>query len=134
MRVHVIADLISLQGDPGGLAGKLAGYPRDTVIPAAGSWLGQFNAGYATPAEMTQNGKLENGSCGTPLGEILDAGLYLGQPAELTESWPNPAIFLDPSYWAELQRRNSLASNITDLDNHRQEHPPAYPPLPAAAC
>jgi hypothetical protein len=78
--------------------------------------------------------RLSNQSCGTPLGDLLDAGLYLGQPAELTSSWWNPAIFLDPAYWAELQRRDALANNIVDLNTYRQQQPPAYPPLPAPTC
>jgi hypothetical protein len=134
VRTYVIADLVPLQGDPGGLAAKLAGYGRGSVIPAAGTWLGQFNAGYATPAGTNQSGQLENEWCGTPLGQVLDAGLYLGQPAELTGSWPDPAVFLDPAYWAELQRRNTINGVHVDLNTYRQEQPPVFPPLPAAAC
>lgn len=135
VRTYVIADLIPLEGDPGGLGAKLAGYPRGTVIPAAGTWLGQFNAGYAEPGlKNVSNGQVVSQFCGTPLGKVVDAGLYLGQPADLTVSWPNPAIFLDPAYWAELQRRDALQGNTVDLDSYRQEHPPAYPSQPAAAC
>jgi len=134
VRTYVIADLIPLHPDPGGLGAKLASYRRDAVIPAAGTWLGQFNAGLATPGELGQNGQVTNRLCGTPLGEILDAGLYLGQPADLTASWPDPAIYLDPAYWAELQRRNALHGNIVDLDSYRQQQPPVYPSQPAAAC
>ena len=32
-RIYVIADLVPLAGDPGGLAKRLSRYPRDTVIP-----------------------------------------------------------------------------------------------------
>ena len=135
VRTYVIADLIPLEGDPGGLGARLASYPRDTVIPAAGTWLGQFNAGYTDSGlKNVSNSQVFNSLCGTPLGKVVDAGLYLGQPADLTVSWPNPAIFLDPAYWAELQRRNTLGGNNVDLDSYRQEHPPAYPSLPAAAC
>jgi hypothetical protein len=38
------------------------------------------------------NGELSNPYCGVLLGSLLDAGLYLGQPGDLTASWPNPAI------------------------------------------
>jgi hypothetical protein len=38
------------------------------------------------------SGKPSNPYCGVPLGSLLDAGLYLGQPGDLTASWPNPAI------------------------------------------
>ena len=44
-RIYVIADLVPLAGDPGGLATKLSRYSRNTVIPASGTWLGSFNAG-----------------------------------------------------------------------------------------
>jgi hypothetical protein len=136
VRTYTIVDLVPLQGDPGGLATKLAAYPRGTVIPAARTWLGQVNAGYVTPGLLTNNGTLTNPYCGIPLGELQDAGLYLGQPAQLTASYPNPAIYLDPTYWAELQRRNALPGKGggIDLNTYRQEKPPGYPPLPAAAC
>jgi hypothetical protein len=52
-------------------------------------------------------------------------------------SWPNPAIYLDPTYWAELQRRNTipgLKGGGIDLNTYLQEKPPGYPPLPGAAC
>jgi hypothetical protein len=132
VRTYTIADLIPLHPDPGGLAAMLAGYPRGSAIRAAGTWLGQFNAGYVLPGDTNKNGQAVN--CGTPLGDLLDAGLYLGQPADLTASWPDPAIFLGPAYWAELQRRNALGGNIVDLDAYRQQQPPAYPPQPAASC
>ena len=38
------------------------------------------------------SGKPSNPYCGVLLGSLLDAGLYLGQPGDLTASWPNPAI------------------------------------------
>jgi len=44
-RIYVIADLVPLAGDPGGLAAKLSRYPRNTVIPTAGTWLGSLKAG-----------------------------------------------------------------------------------------
>jgi hypothetical protein len=47
---------------------------------------------------------------------------------------PNPAIFLDPAYWAELQRRNAIHAIHIDLNTYRQEQPPTFPPLPAASC
>jgi hypothetical protein len=132
VRTYTIADLIPLDTDPGGLGPKLANQPRGTVIPTAATWLGQFNAADVLPGDLRQNGQSAN--CNTPLGEILDAGLYLGKPSDLTASWPNPAIFLDPTYWAELQRRDALAGNLLDLDTYRQQQPPTYPSQPAASC
>ena len=73
-RIYVIADLVPLSGDPGGLAAKLSGYPRNTVIPAAGTWLGSFNAGmFVAEAQGSQPGTLADTS--TPAA---------GQPAHGT--------------------------------------------------
>ena len=96
-RTYTIADLVPLAGDPGGLARKLARQPRP-----ANPW------------------------CGTRLGSLIDAGLCLGQPEELTQSWPNSAIYLDLEYWQELQRRNALSGNAVDLDSYRLEQPARY--------
>jgi hypothetical protein len=67
----------------------------------------------------------------------MDAGLYLGQPGDLTMSWWNPAIYLDPVYWAELRRRNVLKGNTVDLDSYRREQPVQLPKpqlLPSMEC
>ena len=120
-------------------APQLAQYPRFTVIPAAGTWLGSADAGLlfgdvgppgpggkAVPRpRRCRNGKPfgkpviprgGNGNtpssphCGKPVKSLVDAGLYLGPPQELIASLPNPAIYHDPIYWKELQRRNTLGS------------------------
>ena len=59
--------------------------------------------------------------CGKPVRTLVDAGLYLGPPQELTASLPNPAIYHDPTYWKELQRRNTIGLSV-DLNWWRQEH------------
>jgi hypothetical protein len=123
-RVYTIVDLVTLAGDPGGVAKNLAAYPRNSVIPTKGTWLGGLDAGLMPPS---LHGGLHTAAtnpwCGTRLGTLIDAGLYEGQPSELTASWPNPAIYLDPSYWAELRRRNALHGNVVDLDAYRKEQP-----------
>ena len=127
-RIYTITDLVPFAGDPGGLASKLSRYPRDNVIPTTGTWLGSFDAGLAVAVlRRGRNGTQFNPYCGVPLGSLQDAGLYLGQPGDLTTSWPNPAIYLDPAYWKELQRRNAQLGNPVNLDSYRQEHPPQYP-------
>jgi hypothetical protein len=133
-RAYVIADLVLFAGDPGGLARKLSAYPKDTVIPAARTWLGSFDAGLFAQLTFRTGG---NPLCGVPLRSIIDAGLYVGQPADLTQSYWNPAIFLDPAYWAELQRRNALMGHPVNLDSYRSEQPARLPLLklaPSAEC
>jgi hypothetical protein len=49
VRIYTITDLVPFAEDPGGLASKLSRYPRDTVIPTAGTWLRSFDAGLAVP-------------------------------------------------------------------------------------
>jgi hypothetical protein len=129
-RIYVIADLVPPAGDPGGLARQLARYPRNTVIPAAGTWLGSFNAGLFV--SEANGGK--NPYCGTRLGKLIDAGLYPGQPGELTATWPDPDIYYNPAYWTELHRRNALTGNHVDLTRLRQQHPALYPLTPTKGC
>jgi hypothetical protein len=142
VRAHVILDLMPLSTDRGGLFAQLAAYPRGTVIPAAGTWLGKASAGDILAGVLQgQNGQpptLVNPGCGMTVGQLADAGLYLGQAAEMTASWPDPAIYLDPVYWAELQRRSVIQSELgvrVDLNIFRQQQPPAYPlPQAGPAC
>ena len=148
-RVYAIVDLAFAASDPGGVGTQLAQYPRFTVIPAAGTWLGSADAALlfgdvgppgpptkAVPRRRCRNGKPygkpfiprggnSNGGsspdCGKPVKTLVDAGLYLGPPGELTASVPNPAIYLDPTYWKELRRRNTIGASV-DLEWWRQKH------------
>jgi hypothetical protein len=119
-RPYLIADFVPAAGDPGGLARRFSRYARHMVIPTAGTWLGSVEAGLFSPDGAAR------GQCGLRLESLVDAVLYLGQPETLTASWPNPAIFLDPGYWTELQHRNALG-NGTSLSSYRQEQPALYP-------
>jgi hypothetical protein len=104
---------------------RLASYPRRTVIPCRGTWLETADAGefmYTPPL------------CGMPVGGLTDAILYLGQLNDLTQSLPNPAIYLDPDYWAELQRRNDIVGDPIDLDQYRQEQPVGWPVPAPVSC
>jgi hypothetical protein len=130
-RVYGISTLVPLSGDPGGLGKGLARYPRGTVIPTAGTWLGAFDAGLIFPVVSPgATGQPVNAMCGIPLKSVIDAGLYLGQPDDLTMSRENPAIYLDPAYWAELQRRNALQGGVVDLDKFRHEQLVRFMPQP----
>ncbi len=120
-RMYLIADFLPLAGDPGGLARRLSRYPRDTVVPTAGTWLGSVDAGLFSPDPFGPHGQQANRRCAFRLGSVIDAALYLGQPGNLTSSWWNPAIFLDHAYWKELQRRNALQGNIVNLDSYRRQ-------------
>ena len=130
-RPYLIADYVPLAGDPGGLSRKLSRYPQDAVIPTAATWLGRTDASlFLSPnIQGGPHGKPANTGCGVRLGTVIDAGLYLGQPEDLTSSWWNPAIFLDPVYWRELQRRDALHGDIVDLGSYRQQNLPALFPL-----
>jgi len=115
-RVHVIV---------AGSHPRLASCPRRTVLPCAGTWLESVDAGQFMSAPPL---------CGVPLGKLTDAVLYLGQPEDLTQSRWNPAIFLDPVYWAELQRRDAITGNGVDLEPYRREEPAAWPAPPPVSC
>ena len=123
-RIYTIADLTYAAGDPDGLARKLSPYPRNTIIPTAGTWLGTFNSGLIFGGGGGGGGQA---SCAKPLGSVVDAGLYMGQPHDLTLSWWNPAIYLDPVYWKELQRRNAIIDDFIDLSSYRKEQPAQVP-------
>jgi hypothetical protein len=103
---------------------RLSSYPRRAVIPAKGTWLESADTGefsYLPPF------------CGTPFGALADALLYLGQLEDQTQSLRNPAIYLDPAYWAELQRRNAIMGNNIDLDKQYRREESVRWPLPSGA-
>lgn len=127
--------LAPLAGDPGGTFGRLAPYPRGIVIPAASAWLGLVNSGDVLSPVIAPgpSGQSANINCGVPLASVTDGVLYLGQASDLTMSRPDPAIYLDQAYWAELRRRNILQGGVADLNALRQEQsvrftPQAVPP------
>ncbi len=122
-RVCAIVDLAFAASDPGGVGRKLAQYPRFTVIPAVGTWLGSADAGLlfgdvGPPGPPTKAVLLRRCRNGRPYGKpIAPRGgngntpssphcgkpvnarrcRPLGTPGELTASLPNPAIYLDPT-------------------------------------
>ena len=105
---------------------RLASHPRRIVIPAKNTWL-----------ESADTGEFHYlpGECGVPFGAIADALLYLGQIGEQTQSLWNPAIYLDPAYWRELQRRKTIKGSPIDLEQqYRQEQSVIWPTPPASDC
>jgi hypothetical protein len=139
VRPYTILDLLPLSVDLGDVFAKLAACPRGTVIPTAGTWLGKLSAGDILPGETAEsNGgppETVNPWCGYTVAQLADACLYVGQTGELTVAWPNPAIYLDPVYWAELERRNAIQAATPPLSTFREQQPPAYPqPEAGPAC
>ncbi len=105
---------------------RLASAARRTVVPAAGTWLASADSG--------EFGYLP-GECGVPFGALADALLYLGPIDEQTQSLWNPAIYLDPVFWAELQRRNRLMGDVVDLDQqYRRPQSVVWPVSSYPAC
>jgi hypothetical protein len=105
---------------------RLASSPRRRVLPAAGTWLASADTGEFTYFP---------GDCGIPFGAVADALLYLGPVAAQTQSLWNPATYLDPTYWAELQRRKTLTDAPVDLDaQYRHDQPVAWPAPPPPTC
>jgi hypothetical protein len=105
---------------------RLTSSPRRTVIPAKGSWLES-----ADTSEFTYL----PGECGVPFGWVADALLYLGQVREQTQSLWNPAIYLDPAYWTELNRRKALQESGIDLEQqYRREQSVVWPTPSGSGC
>lgn len=126
-RARVFQVLVPWAGDPGGLGRHLSAYPRRSVIPADGTWLGKLDAGLLFPAVFRgSKGQPTNLMCGVPASEVIDGGIYLGQPEQLTVSRENPAQYLDPVYWPELQRRNAIQGAMVNLGGYRQQQPVRY--------
>jgi hypothetical protein len=105
---------------------RLASSPRPVIIAAKGTWL--------ESADTAEFNYLP-GECGVPFGALADALLYLGQIGEQTQSLWNPAIYLDPAYWAELQRRKAVTGSPIDLEKqYRQEQSVVWPTPGASGC
>jgi hypothetical protein len=105
---------------------RLASSPRPVILRAEGTWLAS-----ADTAEFTYL----PGKCGVPFGALADALLYLGPIGEQTQSLWNPAIYLDPVYWAELQRRKAVMSNPIDLEKeYRREQSVVWPAPGGSDC
>lgn len=126
-RARVFQVAVPWAGDTGGLGQHLSAYPRRSVIPTNGTWLGRFDAGLLYPVVFRgTDGQPTNVMCGVPASEIIDGAIFLGRPEQLTVSRENPAQYLDPVYWAELQRRKALLGAPVDLDAYRHQQPVRY--------
>jgi hypothetical protein len=128
-KVYVLTTLVPLAGDPAGLGARLSRYPVRTVIPTAGTWLGHLDAGAVFPSAIRgTSGTPTNIMCGVPVGSLIDAGVYVGQSDRLTVARQNPTVYLDPIYWAEIQRRNTLLGGFVNLDTLRQQQSVRFTP------
>ncbi|MBC9715389.1 ChaN family lipoprotein [Streptomyces sp. TRM66268-LWL] len=105
---------------------RLASLPGRSLLPARGTWLRGAD---------TSEFRYLPGECGVPFGAVADALLYLGHVGAQTQSLPNPAIYLDPAYWAELERRKRIMGTPIDLvKQYRQEQSVVWPTPPAPEC
>jgi hypothetical protein len=80
-RVFSLVTLAPLAGDPGGMAERLAPYPRGVVIPAAGTWLGTFNAGDSfPPSHPGPRGSRSTSTAACPSAHSPTAGSISARP------------------------------------------------------
>jgi hypothetical protein len=138
-RVYVAA--VALGADAA-LARHGVALPRGSMVRAAGTWLAAEDAAtlqgggnaVAPARSMAFPGSKHPPTQAPPpaplrFGELYDALLYLGELKRLTLSYWNPAIFLDPGYWAELERRRRLQPlplPQTVIEDKRRQYPASY--------
>jgi hypothetical protein len=58
--------------------------------------------------------------------EVADRFMLALEPVPMSR--PDPAIYLDRAYWAELQRRNRLQGGVADLNALRLDQPVRFTP------
>jgi|SRR3954449_3655998 hypothetical protein len=58
--------------------------------------------------------------------EVADRFMLALEPVPMSR--PDPAIYLDQAYWAELQRRNRLQGGVADLNALRLDQPVRFTP------
>ncbi len=93
---------------------RFASWPNPSLVPTRGTWLGDLSpSDIWTPGARIIDCKVEVGfppELQKPVGDVVDAFLYLG-PRDLRLSEPTPAdIALDDAYMTELQRREALTA------------------------
>jgi hypothetical protein len=84
---------------------ELSRGPAPGLVLLSRSWIGSLPArsAFVLPPVLQL-------PAGLMLREIADAYLYLGPPASLTEALPPEAIYEEPGYLRELERRYPLVS------------------------
>ena len=106
-RTFVISDLTSFDKT------LPASWPFPSLVPAKGTWLGALDLGHFFPAPISMDEQCQihnefSKELQKPIGELVDAFLYLN-PEGLALNEQIPAdIVLDSEYWAELKRREAL--------------------------
>lgn len=93
------------------LEAAMKDWPRPSVVPLKGSWIGRTDASHFIPAPVVI-GAPEGfvppnpvSVAGLTLADLGDAYLYLGPHRSLTASRVSPANFSDQPYLDELTRR-----------------------------
>ena len=89
----------SLQAD----AQRLAELPTPYLLMLANTWPGQLSAD-----TVFSDFRWDINLGQKPLNSVVDGLLLLGDPNTFTESLPDPAIYREPQYAAELRRRQQL--------------------------
>lgn len=65
-------------------------------------------------------------TAGLKVSDLSDHYLYLGPRRAMAGSVTDPAVYRDPDYWAELNRRNDIFGSPHDLDRLLVEADPWY--------
>jgi hypothetical protein len=85
----------------------LSGSPRPGIILLSKSWIGDLPArsAFVLPPVLQIAERLK-------LRDVADAYLYLGPTSSLNEAWPPSAMYQDPAYLRELQRRSPIVFGV----------------------
>lgn len=110
----VVSDLLSFNADlPGRSRNPFADWSVPSVVLARGTWLGALDISqFFSPLIMVDKDcNVTNGfpkEVQKPMGELVDAFLYVGPPNLALKEQIPADIALDNDYMKELQRRDNL--------------------------
>jgi hypothetical protein len=89
----------------GNLEGRLATWPKPSLILLKDTWLGALGAGEIYPGVIGPDGQLQNPYSGITAADLADAYMYFGLRDSLTWSQTSPEPPRDEAYLGELNRR-----------------------------